>query len=45
VYGPGAEFLVFASGTHAYGALVFDGQVVGLQSGDVGWVTPAEACP
>jgi hypothetical protein len=45
VWGPGAEFLVFEAGGYAYGALVVDGMVYGLQSGDPGWVSAAEGCP
>jgi hypothetical protein len=44
-FGPGAEVLVFESGGYAYGALVVDDLVLGLQSGDPAWVGEPEGCP
>lgn len=44
-WGGGAELLVFEAGDYAYGALVVNDQVLGLQSGDPDWVNAAEGCP
>ena len=44
-YGPGAELLVFESGGFAYGALVVNDMVLGLQSGHPAWVGYDEGCP
>ena len=41
----GGELLVFEAGGYAYGALVTDDMVLGLQSGDPGWVSDTEGCP
>jgi hypothetical protein len=41
----GGEVLVFEEGGYAYGALVFDDLVVGLQTGDPAWVTDPDGCP
>jgi hypothetical protein len=43
--GLGGEILVFEAGGHAYGALVLDGLVLGLQSGDPAWVSSPDGCP
>jgi hypothetical protein len=44
-WGSDAELLVFEAGGYAYGALVTDGMVLGLQSGDPAWVGDPEGCP
>lgn len=44
--GPGpAELLVFESGGYAYGVVVVDGMVYGVQSGDPAWVGDLDGCP
>lgn len=43
--GLGGEVLVFEAGGYAYGALVIDGMVLGLQSGDPAWVRYSDGCP
>jgi hypothetical protein len=43
--GLGGEILVFEAGGYAYGALVIDGMVLGLQSGDPAWVSYPDGCP
>ena len=45
VFGPGAELLVFEAGGYAYGALVVDDLVLGVQSGDPAWVGDPDGCP
>jgi hypothetical protein len=45
VFGGGAQFLVFESGGFAYGALVVNDMVLGLQSGDPAWVSDGDGCP
>ena len=44
-WGSDAELLVFESGAYAYGVLVSDDMVLGLQSGDPAWVGDPEGCP
>lgn len=44
-WGPDGQLLVFAAGGYAYGALVADDMVLGLQSGDPAWVSDVEGCP
>jgi len=44
-WGADGELLVFEAGGYAYGALVADDLVLGLQSGDPGWVSDVEGCP
>lgn len=44
-WGGGAELLVFEAGGYAYGAVVVNDQVLGLQSGDPDWVRATEGCP
>lgn len=44
-WGDSGQLLVFEAGGYAYGALVTDGMVLGLQSGDPGWVGDPEGCP
>ena len=44
MFGPGADLLVFEAGGYAYGALVLDDMVLGLHSGDPGWVDDADDC-
>jgi len=39
------DLLVFEAGGYAYGALVVDDLVLGLQSGDPAWVSGADGCP
>lgn len=39
------DLLVFEAGGFAYGALVVDDMVYGLQSGDPDWVSGADGCP
>ena len=43
--GMGGEILVFQAGGYAYGALVVDDLVLGLQSGDPAWVSYPDGCP
>jgi hypothetical protein len=45
LYGPGTELLVFESGGFAYGALMTDDFLMGLQSGDPAWLANADGCP
>jgi hypothetical protein len=45
VYGSSAELLVFEAEGYAYGALVVDDLVLGLQSGDPAWVGDPDGCP
>jgi hypothetical protein len=44
-YTDGAELLFFEADGVAYGALVFDDLVTGMQSGDPAWVGYQEGCP
>jgi hypothetical protein len=44
-WGSDGELLVFESGGSAYGALVVDDMVLGLQSGDPAWVGEPDGCP
>jgi hypothetical protein len=41
----GGELLVFEAGGYAYGALVIDDLVLGVQTGDPAWVTDIDGCP
>lgn len=41
----GGELLVFEEGGYAYGALVVDDLLLGLQTGDPAWVTDIDGCP
>ena len=44
-WGSGDELLLFEADGFAYGALVSDGMVLGLQSGDPAWVDNPDGCP
>lgn len=45
IWGPGAEILYYESGGFAYGVLVADDLVLGVQSGDPAWVGNPDGCP
>jgi hypothetical protein len=40
-----AELLVFEADGYAYGVVLLDGQVYGVQSGDPGWIDDVDGCP
>jgi hypothetical protein len=44
-WGSDGQLLVFEADGYAYGALVADDLVLGLQSGHAGWVGEPEGCP